>query len=129
RRRLFISPSRKRALSTLHTASSSIAVNTTASSLCTTASQVLCRRSRGPSSKAQETRYPVLIARRLREWAGIWSFAGGSYLLKPPPNGVPHISILRHGAPRCEEFGFGPPALFLRQGAVGCVEVGRDGVA
>jgi hypothetical protein len=39
--------------------------------LCTTASQVLCRRSRGPRSKAQETRYPVLIARRLREWAGI----------------------------------------------------------
>jgi hypothetical protein len=43
-------------------------VNTTASWLCTTASQVLCRRSRGPRSKAQETRYPALIARRLREW-------------------------------------------------------------
>jgi len=45
-----------------------------AASLCTTASQVLCRRSRGPISKAQETRYPVLIARRLREWAGILVF-------------------------------------------------------
>ena len=42
--------------------------------MCTTASQVLCRRSRGPRSKAQETRYPVLIARRLREWAGILVF-------------------------------------------------------
>ncbi len=48
---------RKRAFSTLHTALSNIAVNTTASWLCTTASQVLCRRSRGPRSKAQETRY------------------------------------------------------------------------
>ena len=66
-----ITLSRKRALSTLHTASSSIAENTTASLLCTTASQVLCRQSRGPRNKAQETRYPVLIARRLREWAGI----------------------------------------------------------
>ena len=46
--------SRKRAFSTLHTASSNIAVNTTASSLCTTASQVLCRRSRGPRSRGQE---------------------------------------------------------------------------
>jgi hypothetical protein len=45
-----------------------------ASSLCTTAAQVLCRRSRGPRSKPQETRYPVLIARRLREWAGILVF-------------------------------------------------------
>ena len=44
---------RKRAFSTSHTASSSIAENTTASSLCTTASQGLCRRSRGPRSKAQ----------------------------------------------------------------------------
>jgi len=70
----FISLTRKRAFSTWHTASSNIAVNTTASSLCTTASQVLCRRSRGPRSKAQETRYPVLIARRLREWAGILVF-------------------------------------------------------
>ena len=51
---------RKRAFSTSHTASSNIAVNTTASSLCTTASQVLCRRSRGPRSKAQETRYREL---------------------------------------------------------------------
>src|ERR1700722_9704593 len=48
-----------------------MAVNTTASSLCTTASQALCRRSLGPRSKAQETRYAVLIARRLREGAGI----------------------------------------------------------
>src|ERR1700678_3824153 len=70
-RRLSITLSRKRALSTLHTASSSIAENTTASSLCTTASQGLCRRSRGPRSKAQEARYPVLIAARLRQWAGI----------------------------------------------------------
>jgi hypothetical protein len=34
----------------------------------------LCRRSRGPRSKAQETRYPVLSARRLRVWAGILVF-------------------------------------------------------
>jgi hypothetical protein len=34
----------------------------------------LCPRSRGPRSKAQEARYPVLIARRLREWAGILVF-------------------------------------------------------
>ena len=46
RRRLSISLARNRAFSTLHTASSNIAVNTTASSLCTTASQALCRRSR-----------------------------------------------------------------------------------
>src|SRR5665213_1783527 len=26
-----------------------------------------------------------------------WTRAGGPYLLKPPPNGVPHISILRWG--------------------------------
>jgi hypothetical protein len=71
---LFITLSRKRALSTLHTASSNTAENTTASSLFTTASQGLCRRSRGPKSKAQEARYPVLIARRLRQWAGILVF-------------------------------------------------------
>ena len=40
--------------------SSSIAVNTTASSLSTTASQVLCRRSRGPRSKAQRRKYREL---------------------------------------------------------------------
>jgi hypothetical protein len=34
----------------------------------------LCRRSRGPRSKAQEARYPVLIARHLRQWAGILVF-------------------------------------------------------
>lgn len=44
-----MSLTRKRAFSTRHTASSNIAVNTTVSSLCTTALQVLYRRSRGHS--------------------------------------------------------------------------------
>gem|GEM_PF-5160660 len=56
-------------------------------------SQVLCRRSRGPRSKAQETRYPVLIARHLREWAGILVFGT---LVFNAPRGI-WISLLSFG--------------------------------
>src|SRR6266496_718697 len=69
-----------------------MAVNTTASSLCTTASQVLCRRSRGPKSKAQETRYPVPIARRLREWAGILVF--GTFSIQCATRQFPFVEKL-----------------------------------
>jgi hypothetical protein len=64
----------------------------------TTASQVLCRRSRGPRSKAQETRYPVLIARRLRVWAGFWSFGPAVF---NAPRGM-WISLLSF---RLQDFG------------------------
>ena len=56
--------------------------------MCTTASRVLCRRSRGPGSKAQETRYPALFTRGLREWAGILGFGTFSIQCAAQPIGI-----------------------------------------